>query len=172
MEEPRGIVVPEAFTEAIAKMDAARPSPSDMADAIPDEFATEVVVPARGKNCPATKRIDYKGVKLRNADGTLNKVAKDSLDLYGPARRLGAEIMDKLNAGDLADAPKAEPPRLAPLDPALESRIAERKGYRPASKREAWWLPMVLWGRRLFRRPDGRFVRFVVHHGELVEYEA
>ena len=172
MGEPRGTKVPQAFTDAIAKMDAARPSTSDMAAAIPDEFATEVTVPARGKDWKASKRVDYKRVKIRNADGTLNKVGKDMLDLHGPARRLGAEVMDKLNAGDMKDAPTHEPPRLAPLDPELEARTAERKGYRPASRREAWWMPTVLWGRRLFRRPDGRFVRFVVYRGELVEYEA
>lgn len=172
MEEPRGVKVPDAFSDAIAKMDAARPSPSDMADAVPDEFAVEVDVPARGENWKATKRIDYKGVGIRNADGTLNKVGKDMLDLYGPSRRLGADIMDRLNAGDLADRPEIEPARLAPLAPELEARIAERKGYRRASKREAWWLPQVLWGRRLFRRPDGRFVRFVAYFGELVEHEA
>lgn len=172
MDEPRGTKVPDAFSDAIAKMYAARPSASDMADAIPDEFATEVDVPARGENWKASKRIDYKKVRIRNADGTLNKTGKDLLDLHGPARRMGAEIMDRLNAGDMADAPPVEQPRLAPLSPDLELRTAERKGYRPATRKEAWWLPMVLWGRRLFRRPDGRFVRFVSHFGELVEYEA
>lgn len=132
------IEVPVGFQEAIAKQDELRPTPSDLADAIPAEFAVETIVPARGVNWPARKRIDYKGIRLRNADGTLNKTGKNLLDLHAPAGRFGADIIPKLQAGDYSRV-EVTVERLLPYDERTAARWASLSGLR-AIRRFGEWL--------------------------------
>ena len=120
--------MPTAFTEAIAKVEAAKPSQSDVCDALPDECAVEA------EGVRGEKRIDYKKVPIRNADGTLNKAGKNLLDLNRPAAEAGKDIVEKLRAGDLDDKPQmaAEVERKRPLDPRVAAKVAEMRGLRPA----------------------------------------
>ncbi len=92
--------IPEAFVEANKKVTDAQPSQADISDALPEECAVEVTG-IRGK-----KRIDYNGVPLRNADGTMNKYAKNLIDLHEPVGRIGVEVTQKLQAGDYRDHPQ------------------------------------------------------------------
>lgn len=122
--EPEVKAVPAEFAEAIAKVDAARPSQADICDALPEQCAVEV------EDVYGAKRIDYKGVPIKNADGTLNRYGKNLIDMHAPAAHAGAEIVDKLRAGDYDDEPEptAERERVRPLDPDVASRVAERRG--------------------------------------------
>jgi hypothetical protein len=138
MSDP--IEVPPGFQKAIAKQDSLRPTPGDLADAIPGEFAVETIVPARGVNWPARKRIDYKGIRLRNADGTPNKTAKNLIDLHEPAARAGVDIVDKLHAGDYAEraataAEREEQGKQQYLAVTAAERYAKQKKLKHAGRR-------------------------------------
>ena len=134
---PEAIEIPLGFQKAIAKEDSLRPTPSDLAAAIPDEFAVETIVPARGVNWPARKRIDYKGIRLRNADGTPNKIAKNLVELHRPAARYGADIIPKLQAGDYNRA-EVVVEELLPYDEATATRWAAVSGLRPLRRGGEW----------------------------------
>jgi hypothetical protein len=159
MQTDGPIEVPAGFQEAMAKVDAAKPSQADICDALPEECAVEVTT-LRGE-----KRIDYKKIPVRNADGTANKYAKNLADLHAPAARIGAEVVDKLVAGDYDDHDEQafERERKLPLSPDIAERAAVRQGLRPV-KSEGEWLN----GR--WRRPetglwvnaDGRLVRLAL----------
>lgn len=114
------VEVPLGFQEAMTKVDAAKPSQADISAALPDQFAVEVTG-VRGE-----KRIDYKGVPIRNADGTLNKAGKNLLDLHAPAARVGADVTEKLKAGDYDDQPQhtEERERKQPLSADVALRVA------------------------------------------------
>ena len=84
-----------AFVEAVARQRALAPTPSDMKDAIPEEFATEVVG-IRGK-----KRTDYKGIRIKDKSGALNKTAKNMIDMHRPAAEAGKDFSERYRAGDL-----------------------------------------------------------------------
>lgn len=114
------IEVPVAFQEAMAKVDAAKPSQADICDALPEECAVEVTG-VRGE-----KRIDYKKVPIRNADGSLNRYGKNLIELHEPAAKAGSDIVDRMQAGDLEDRPEQEHKR--PLDPEIARRVAEHRG--------------------------------------------
>ena len=120
-------MVPRGFQQAIAKQEAAKPSQADISSALPEECAVQVTG-VRGK-----KRVDYKKVKIRNADGSLNKYGKNLLDLHRPAALAGADIVPKLNAGDLDDKPQhtADVERKHPLDPRIAENVARSRGLTP-----------------------------------------
>jgi hypothetical protein len=154
-------VAPEGFVEAIAEQDAARPSPSDLKDAIPDEFAVETIIPARGVNWPAETRVDYRRVRIKNADGTLNKTGKNLVDLHRPQARIGGEINERLREGDFAPKPKPRvEERRFPLSAAAIVGFATRAGLVPGKghcigQHDVFGIP------NLWRDKRGQLVRVI-----------
>lgn len=106
------------------KVRAARPSQSDICDALPEENAVEVTDERTGK-----KRIDYKGVKIKNADGTLNKYGKNLIDMHAEHHRVGVEVEEKKRHGDYAEKAQhtADIERKWPLDPVIAERVAKAR---------------------------------------------
>ena len=113
------------YVLARKKVRAARPTPSDMADALPEECAVEVVDERTG-----TKRIDYKGIKIKNADGTLNKYGKNLIEMHEKHHAVGVEIEQKHRAGDFASRAQhtSEVERKWPLNPDIAERVAKARG--------------------------------------------
>jgi hypothetical protein len=154
-------VAPDEFVEAIAEQDAARPTPSDLKDAIPDEFAVETIVPARGKNWPAEKRVDYRRIRIHNADGTLNKTGKNLVELHRPQARIGGEINERLREGDFAPKPKPKVEELRfPLSAAAIVGFAARAGLVPGKghcigQNDVFGIP------NLWRDKAGKLVRVI-----------
>ncbi len=115
-------VGPDWF-EAQAKLKALEPSQGDIIDALPEECAVEVV------GVHGDKRIDYKGVPIKNADGTKNRYAKNLIDMHRPAAVAGAEISQKLHGGDYAARSQntSEVERKQPLDAETANRVARAR---------------------------------------------
>lgn len=113
-----------AFAEAIAKVDALKPSQADINAALPAENAVEVVG-VRG-----VKRIDYKGIRIKNKSGDLNRAGKNLIDMHKPSALAGADISAKMAAGDYAYKPQhtAEVERKQVLSPDVAARIARSEG--------------------------------------------
>ena len=117
------VEVGSEWFEAQAKLKALEPSQSTISESLPDECAFEVVGPH------GEKRIDYKGVPIKNADGTPNKYAKRLVDMHRPAAEAGAEMSQKMAAGDYADhVPVDATERKHPIDPDLMERLARGRG--------------------------------------------
>lgn len=144
----------------VAKVVAARPSQSDIISAMPAENAV-VSHDARGN-----ERVDFKGVKIKNADGTLNKYGKRMVEMHRKQSKLAGELslkvsatvpMETLRAGD--GQPLKVPARLA-------DAVARARGLRAVPH----------YGKRLasrtYFRPDGTVVRFERRGGKMVEVTA
>lgn len=107
-EVPAGEPVSVTDDQARAWMEvlkAQRDAAAQHADAFSDEYAVEKT-DVRGN-----KRIDYEGVPLRNADGTLNAAGKAFLEIYEPADRVEQEVVEKAAAGDFDERPETEADR-------------------------------------------------------------
>lgn len=119
--------VPTAFAEAVAKVDAAQPSQKEISEVLPEECAVEVT------NVLGEKRIDYKRIPIKNADGTPNKYGKVLVEMHEKAAQVGADVVDKLQAGDYDDKPEQafERERKQPLDPEVALRVADHRELRP-----------------------------------------
>jgi len=113
-----------AFLDAVARVKALAPSQEDICDALPAENAVEVVG-VRGE-----KRIDYKGIRIKDASGGLNRSAKNLIDLHRPAAEAGRDITAKQAAGDYEYKPQhtAEVERKQPLAADVAVRIARTHG--------------------------------------------
>jgi hypothetical protein len=133
--------VPEAFADEVLKVKSLRPSQSYIADVLPDEFAVEVDTTVRDENGevvrPGEKRIDYEGVPIKNADGSLNKYGKAIIEMHEPAGHAGVDIDAKLKSGDFDDKQQTveERERKHPVTREMVARIAENQKLRPVPTR-------------------------------------
>jgi hypothetical protein len=155
-------VGPDWF-EAQAKLKTLEPTQSDIIDALPEECAVEAV------GVHGEKRIDFKGVPIKNADGSLNKYAHNLIDMHRPAAVAGSEMTQKLQGGDYAERAQqtAETERVQPLDAETANRIARARDlvrapaygsrtFRGRSVADAAGVP------NLWITADGRLVRLAL----------
>lgn len=142
-------------------MKAARPSASDIASAMPRENAVVSTDPTTGR-----ERVDYEGVKIRNADGTLNKVGRRMLDLHAPQARLAAELSQKVSAGVPTETLRAGDGQPLKVPARLADAVARARGLRAVPH----------YGKRLasrtYFRNDGTVIRFERRGGKMVEVPA
>jgi hypothetical protein len=162
------VVVPQ---EQIADFQKLREAQLDAAsqhgDAFSDEFAVEV------EGVRGEKRIDHEKVRIRNADGTLNKAGRAWMDITDAVDKVEEVIGEKIRANDYEPDPVVVKPRVEALGRELEDRVAKQRGLvRVKTPRDAHGHPLVLWGRGLFRDAQGRYRRLVAYYGSLREYEA
>lgn len=156
-------VGPDWF-EAQAKLKALEPSQADICDALPEECAVEVV------GVHGEKRIDYKNIPIKNADGTKNKYAKNLIDMHRPAAVAGAQMSEKLAGGDYAAKPQTsnEKERRQYADTEMLERVARGRDlmrvhaprgsrrYRGRAVDDIFGVP------NLWLTEDGRLVRIAL----------
>lgn len=65
---------------------------TDFRGVLPDEYAVEVT------NARGEARVDYKGVPIKNADGTLNKYGKALIEAHETPNRRESELASEINA--------------------------------------------------------------------------
>jgi hypothetical protein len=137
--DPLPQAMPMGFHDAHVKMEAAQPSQADIDSAMRGLEPTEVEVTRTRRDGSKMKmgtRRDYKKIKIRNADGSLNKYGKRLIELHEPAARLGKDIVPALNAGDLDDEPELPATeRSWPLDPRVADRVARNRGLEQVTRR-------------------------------------
>src|SRR5689334_17117745 len=135
---------------------------AQLRDAISDQFAVEV------EGVRGEKRIDYKKIPIRNADGSLNRNGRALLEINAPALRMGQEVADKMKAHDYRPEPEREPPRTEPLDPRIARRQASERGWRPVAWKLFTFAAGEAWS-PVYRTREGALKRLLVASGELVE---
>lgn len=152
-------ITPEAVAD-VARVVAARPSQSDIVSAMPAENAV-VSRDARGN-----ERVDFKGVRIKNADGTLNKYGRRMLDMHKKQAQLSAELSAKVSASVPTETLLSGDGKPLKVPARLADAVARARGLRAAPS----------YGKRLssrtYFRPDGTVIRFERRGGKMVEVAA
>lgn len=152
-------ITPEAVAD-VARVVAARPSQSDIVSAMPAENAVHT------RDAYGRERVDFKGVKIKNADGTLNKYGRRMLDLHKKQSQLGAELSAKVSASVPTETLRTGDGRPLKVPARLADAVARARGLRSVPN----------YGKRLlsktYYRPDGTIIRFERRGGKMVEVSA
>lgn len=144
----------------VAKVVAARPSQSDISSAMPAENAVAVTGP------DGNERVDYVGVKIRNADGTLNKYGRRMVEMHRKQAELGHELSQKVSGATPVEVLRTGDGQPLEVPARLADAVARTRGLRAVP----YWGKRVL--SRTYYRPDGTVIRLERRGGKMVEVEA
>lgn len=114
-----------AFVEGVAKVREARPSPADLASALPESCAVPTT-DAYGR-----ETVEWKGVPLTNPDGTKTKFGKRLIDLYAPAARVGREASAKVSAMETHEVLVDAAGNRSRVTERIAKLTADRDGLKP-----------------------------------------
>lgn len=158
--EPNSIEIGAEQIADVARVTAARPTQSDISSAMPAENAVHT------QDAHGASRVDYRGVKIKNADGTLNKYGRRLIEMHEKQARLGAELSLKVSGATPVETLRTGDGQPLKVPARLADAVARARGLRAVPH----------YGKRLtsktYYHADGRIVRFERRGGKMVEVPA
>lgn len=152
------ICVSEAAVAGYARLaEAEAEAETSLVDALKGE------VPSPVRDIDGNERVEWRNIRLKNADGTLTRAAKNLREVHGKRARIERDAnahlhgtIEKVKLVDMQGRQLEVPVRLA-------DRIAKQRGLKPLKKRARG---------RTYLRSDGSKVKLVREGGGIVEVSA
>lgn len=164
-DAPRTGRTPDYVMDAsvVAGYEKVRLAEEEAETSMADALRGEVQRPVR--DLDGVERIEYPSIRLKNADGTLTRAAKNLIEVHGKRGRIEAEANAHLHTAfekvDMVDAQG----RVLPVPVRMADRIAKQRGLKPLRRRARA-------KERLYARTDGTKVELVRKGGAVIEREA